>query len=47
VRYPVEIRKAAEVDDKITKRLLEAITDEPGLKAAVLGTPKIRAAVKG
>lgn len=47
VRYPVEIRKAAEVDDKITKRLLEAITDEPVLKAAVLGTPKIRAAVKG
>jgi hypothetical protein len=47
VRYPLEIRKAAEVDDNITKRLLEATKADPGLKAAVLGTPRIRAAVKG
>ena len=46
VRYPVEIRKSAEVDDNITKKLLEAIANEPGLRAAVLGTPKIRSAVK-
>jgi small-conductance mechanosensitive channel len=47
VRYPLEIRKAAEVDDNITKRLLEATKADPSLKAAVLGTPRIRAAVKG
>jgi small-conductance mechanosensitive channel len=47
VRYPVEIRRAAEIDDKVTEKLLEALAGEPNLKAAVSGVPKIRAAVKG
>jgi small-conductance mechanosensitive channel len=47
VRYPVEIRKAPEVDDNITRKLLEAINNNPDLKAAVAGAPKIRAAVRG
>jgi small-conductance mechanosensitive channel len=47
VRYPVEIRKAAEVDDNITRKLLEIIAGDSGLKAAVSGTPRIRAAVRG
>lgn len=47
VRYPVEIRRAAEIDDNVTQKLLEALAGEPNLKAAVSGIPKIRAAVKG
>jgi len=47
VRYPVEIRKAPEIDDKVTQTLLEALAAEPNLKAAVSGTPKIRAAIRG
>jgi small-conductance mechanosensitive channel len=47
VRYPVEIRRAAEIDDKVTEKLLEALAGEPTLKAAVSGIPKIRAAIRG
>src|ERR1700683_1483428 len=47
VRYPVEIRKAPEVDDNITRKLLEVINGDADLKAAVTGAPKIRAAVRG
>jgi small-conductance mechanosensitive channel len=47
VRYPVEIRKAPDIDEEMTKRVLELIASDGSLKAAVSGTPKIRAAVKG
>jgi small-conductance mechanosensitive channel len=47
VRYPVEIRRAAEIDDQVTEKLLEALAGEANLKAAVSGTPKIRAAIRG
>jgi len=46
VRYPVEIPHAAEVDDKITRKLMEAISGDAELKAAVTGSPRLRAAVK-
>jgi hypothetical protein len=47
VRYPVELRKAAEVDEEMTRIVLDLFASDPALKAAVAGTPKIRAAVKG
>jgi small-conductance mechanosensitive channel len=47
VRYPVELRKEAEIDDHITRKLLEIINGDPELKAAVATSPKIRAVVKG
>ena len=47
VRYPLEIRKAPEVDDNITRKLLEVINSDADLKAAVLGSPRIRSAVRG
>jgi small-conductance mechanosensitive channel len=47
VRYPVELRKEAEIDDHITRKLIEIISGDPELKAAVTGSPKIRAVVKG
>jgi small-conductance mechanosensitive channel len=37
VRYPVEIREAAEADDRVTRELLAAIDEEPKLKLAAGG----------
>jgi small-conductance mechanosensitive channel len=47
VRYPVEIRRAPDTDEEMTRKVLELIETDAGLKAAVSGTPKIRSAVKG
>jgi len=47
VRYPVEIRKAPDIDEEMTRKVLELIETDAELKAAVSGSPKIRSAVKG
>ena len=47
VRYPVEIRKAPDVDEEMTRKVLDLIETDETLKAAVSGNPKIRSAVKG
>lgn len=47
VRYPVEIRKASEVDDNITRKWLEMMAAEASPKTAIAGSPKIPEAVKG
>lgn len=47
VRYPVEIRKAPDIDEEMTRKVLELIETDGALKAAVSGNPKIRSAVKG
>jgi small-conductance mechanosensitive channel len=47
VRYPVEIRKAPDIDEKMTRKVLELIETDAELKKAVSGVPKIRSAVKG
>ncbi|HSU65441.1 MAG TPA: mechanosensitive ion channel family protein, partial [Tepidisphaeraceae bacterium] len=44
VRYPVEMRRAAEIDDKITRKLLETIEHEPRLKLVSTSTPKLQPA---
>jgi small-conductance mechanosensitive channel len=44
VRYPVEVRRAADIDDQITRKVLETIDQEPSLRLVVSGTPKIQAA---
>jgi small-conductance mechanosensitive channel len=46
VRYPVDLHKAAEVDEKITRKLLEMLQGEGDLQASISGVPRIRAAVK-
>lgn len=46
VRYPVELQHAAQVDDEVTRKLMEAIGSDAELKAAVSGSPKLRAAIK-
>jgi small-conductance mechanosensitive channel len=47
VRYPVDIRKAPDIDEQMTRKVLQLAESDPDLKAAVAGTPKIRSAVKG
>jgi hypothetical protein len=43
----VDIRRASEIDDQITRSVLQSLEEEQELKVAVLGSPKIRAAIKG
>jgi small-conductance mechanosensitive channel len=47
VRYPVDIRQASQVDDQVTRKLLEIITSDADLRGSVSGSPRIRATVKG
>jgi small-conductance mechanosensitive channel len=47
VRYPVDIRKAPDIDEEMTRKVLDLIETDTELKAAVSGNPKIRSAVKG
>jgi small-conductance mechanosensitive channel len=47
VRYPVDIRRAAEIDDNVTRAVLDSLASTPDLKTSVSGPPKIRAAIKG
>lgn len=47
VRYPVEIRNESVTDEQVTRKVLDVIQSEPEVQAAVIGSPKIRAAIKG
>jgi small-conductance mechanosensitive channel len=47
VRYPVEIRKAPDIDEQMTRKVLQLVETDATLKAAISGTPKIRSVVKG
>jgi small-conductance mechanosensitive channel len=47
VRYPVEIRNESVTDEQVTRKVLEVIQSNPEVQAAVIGSPKIRAAIKG
>jgi small-conductance mechanosensitive channel len=46
VRFPVEIPHAADIDDEVTRKLMEVIGADPELKAAVTGFPALRAPIK-
>ncbi len=46
-RFPVEIREAAETDEKITEALVRLMAENPAVKAAVAGTPSIQPSVRG
>jgi small-conductance mechanosensitive channel len=47
VRYPVEIRNESVTDEQVTRKVLDVIQNNPEVQAAVVGSPKIRAAIKG
>ena len=46
VRYPVELREASEIDDQVTRTVIDTL-NAADLKSAFSGPPKIRAAIKG
>lgn len=46
-RFPVQIRKASETDEKLTRALIELISKTPDIKSAVASTPVIQASVRG
>ena len=47
VRYPVDIRTAAEIDDHVSRAMVDLVNGDPELKNAIAGAPRIRAAIKG
>src|SRR5579872_379592 len=47
VRYPVEIRRAPDIDEQMTRKVLELVETDAALKAAISGIPKIRSVIKG
>jgi len=46
VRYPVDVRRAADIDEEMTRQVLKLVETDVGLKAAVSGTPRIRSVIK-
>jgi small-conductance mechanosensitive channel len=42
IRYPVDLMHASEVDDRVTRELLNVIDSDPKLKVAVSGNPPLR-----
>jgi len=42
IRYPLELEKSSEVDDRITRALLDAIDREPKLKLVGTSTPNLQ-----
>lgn len=46
VRYPVSLQHLSDVDDQISRALATVVEQDAAVKAAVVGLPKLRAAVK-
>jgi small-conductance mechanosensitive channel len=47
VRYPVDLRKAPDIDEEMTRQVLQLTESDAELKGALAGNPKIRSAVRG
>jgi small-conductance mechanosensitive channel len=47
VRFPVEIRSAAQTDEQITRALLDWMASNPAFKSAIAAVPTIQASVRG
>jgi small-conductance mechanosensitive channel len=46
-RYPVQITKAAQTDERLTEALFDLIASSPDIKSAIAATPVIQASVRG
>ena len=42
IRFPVDLKHAVEIDNRLTRELLQALDREPSLKAAGSGTPTVK-----
>jgi hypothetical protein len=46
VLYPVEMGRAADTDQKVTQKVLDAIAQDPATAQAIDGAPTLRAVAK-
>jgi small-conductance mechanosensitive channel len=46
-RFPVQIREAAETDEKVTRAVADLIASTPDIKNAIASTPVIQASIRG
>jgi small-conductance mechanosensitive channel len=46
VRFPVEISRASDIDDEMTRKLMELISGDAELKASVANSPTLRAPIR-
>ena len=46
VRYPVDLHRATQIDEQVTREVMEVISGTPEVKEAVTGTPRIRSAIR-
>jgi hypothetical protein len=46
-RFPVQIREAAETDEKVTRAVADLIATTPDIKNAIASTPVIQASIRG
>lgn len=46
-RFPVQIREAAETDEKVTRALADLIASTPDVKNSIASTPVIQASIRG
>jgi hypothetical protein len=47
IRYPLELEHSSEIDDEITRALLDALEKPPKLKLVGSGTPNIQRVADG
>jgi small-conductance mechanosensitive channel len=46
IRYPVEIHRAAEIDERVTRRVMEVMASHSELQQAVPALPRLRSPIK-
>jgi hypothetical protein len=46
-RFPVQIRQASEIDERITQALFDLMANNPDIKGAIAATPLVQASVRG
>ena len=46
-RFPVQIRQASEIDERITQAIFDLIANNPDIKSAIASTPLVQASVRG
>jgi small-conductance mechanosensitive channel len=47
VRFPVKIRQASEIDERITQAVFDLMANNPDIKGAIASTPLVQASVRG
>ena len=46
-RFPVNIRQASEIDERITQAIFDLMANNPDIKSAIASTPLVQASVRG